>query len=589
MHKYELNITSETMIPDLLEAYPQSRAVLDDFGLRGCGGPRGPHESLGYFARAHGLDESKVLAQISSAINSESIPGRAEDATPASNSPEFADTIYRPFFIAGILTILTLGATWGALLLWRISFGGTFKAATAVEINAHAQAQVYGWMGFFIMGFAYQAFPRFWHTTLIKPRLAALVFSLLVSGVLLASIAMPFSTDYQWARALASCASLAELLSVALFSLHLFMTFKASGKAFEPYIVYVFTALFWFVVSSMVNLCLTFAAAKEMPLFYTNVCQPALRDMQFHGLGMTLILGVSLRTLPALFGLPAVSAPLAVAGLIMLTFGVLAEIAGLILAQSLTPMSGLLLMDFSRASILAACLTIVLPFRLWRKFPDSDRVEKFIRAAFLWLIISLSMLVASPLYVQVSGIESSHAYAGAVRHAITVGFISLMIMGYSAKVVPTLNGIDARKQTGLILPFLLVNTGCLLRVVLQTATDWQSEIFPLLGVSGSLEVLGMAIWAAHLLRILLSAPSSLPGQLPPAPQVITPDCTVANVLDWFPQTKSIFLANGFTGINNPVLRKTVASQISIARACRMQGTDEERFLAQLNEAIKTKH
>jgi hypothetical protein len=38
----------------------------------------------------------------------------------------------------------------------------------------------------------------------------------------------------------------------------------------------------------------------------------------------------------------------------------------------------------------------------------------------------------------------SHAFYGATRHAITVGFISLMIVGVSSKVVPTLNGVDVK-------------------------------------------------------------------------------------------------------------------------------------------------
>ena len=39
----------------------------------------------------------------------------------------------------------------------------------------------------------------------------------------------------------------------------------------------------------------------------------------------------------------------------------------------------------------------------------------------------------------------SHAYYGAIRHAITVGFVSLMIVGVASKVTPTLNGIPTRK------------------------------------------------------------------------------------------------------------------------------------------------
>ncbi|HNB21851.1 MAG TPA: DUF1858 domain-containing protein [Candidatus Melainabacteria bacterium] len=573
-----MKITPKTMIPDLLHEYPQARIILDKFGLKGCGGTKGPHETLEYFARAHGLDESFLLSQIQSAVLQPNNVILTEDEKPG-----FADTIYRPFFLAGLFTILTLGATWGVMLLWRISIGHGFNAASQQEINAHAQAQVYGWMGFFIMGFAYQAFPRFWHYRLVKPFLAAIVFSLMCSGVLLASLSIPFAADHEWAHALATCAAAAELIAVTIFLAHLFTTYKESGKEFEPYIAYVFTALGWFVISSIANLCLTLAAGKNMPSFYLACCLPALRDMQFHGLGITIILGVSLRTLPALFGLPSVSSRQAMVGLVLLTGGVVAEIISLAALQS-SPFAGLLT-EGAHASILAACFVVCLPFRLWQNFPDKDRVEKFIKAAFAWLFISLLMLLATPLYLQVGALQSSHAYAGAIRHAITVGFISLMIMGYSAKVVPTLNGIDSRTQTGLVWPFILVNTGCFLRVVLQAGTDWDKGLFPLLGISGSLEVIGLLLWAVHLAGILLGAPSDqqLRG---PRPARITADSIVSNVLEWFPETEPIFLARGFSAINNPVLRRTVARQVSIARACRLHGVDADAFVSELNRVIE---
>ena len=40
------------------------------------------------------------------------------------------------------------------------------------EVNAHGHAQIFGWVALFIMGFAYQAFPRFRHTRLWRPALA---------------------------------------------------------------------------------------------------------------------------------------------------------------------------------------------------------------------------------------------------------------------------------------------------------------------------------------------------------------------------------------------------------------------------------
>src|SRR5262249_48982795 len=99
------------MIPDLLSALPQTRAVLDGYGLRGCGGPLGPVESLGFFARAHDVPITQLLEEIrASARSAGGAPVRAVES---------ADAIYRPFFKAGIAVVLTLGAVWGAYLLFR--------------------------------------------------------------------------------------------------------------------------------------------------------------------------------------------------------------------------------------------------------------------------------------------------------------------------------------------------------------------------------------------------------------------------------------------------------------------------------------
>lgn len=58
-----------------------------------------------------------------------------------------AGSIYRPFFLAGLLIILTVSAGWGVLLLLKIGSGGSFTGVTVHEINAHGHAQVLGWVG----------------------------------------------------------------------------------------------------------------------------------------------------------------------------------------------------------------------------------------------------------------------------------------------------------------------------------------------------------------------------------------------------------------------------------------------------------
>ena len=78
--------------------------------------------------------------------------------------------------------MLTLGAVWGAYLLLQIGLTGSFSAAGLHEINAHGHAQIFGWVGLFVMGFAYQAFPRFKHTSLAYPHLALATFVMMLVG-----------------------------------------------------------------------------------------------------------------------------------------------------------------------------------------------------------------------------------------------------------------------------------------------------------------------------------------------------------------------------------------------------------------------
>src|SRR5262245_60037 len=104
------------LIPDLLRRAPQVRGVLDRYGLRGCGGALGPHESIGFFAQAHDVPLDRLLGEIRAEMER---PTSASPAVPAANA---ADAIYRPFFRAGIAVALSLGAVWGAFLLLRIAF-----------------------------------------------------------------------------------------------------------------------------------------------------------------------------------------------------------------------------------------------------------------------------------------------------------------------------------------------------------------------------------------------------------------------------------------------------------------------------------
>jgi hypothetical protein len=135
------NFAPETQIPDLLRTAPHVRPVLDRYGLHGCGGPLGPRESLGFFAEAHDVSIERLLAELREAAAAPAVTGPSDDFDAGRWS---ADGIYRPFFLAGIGVVLTLGAVWGAYLLARIAAAGKFTAVGLHEVNAHGHAQIFG-------------------------------------------------------------------------------------------------------------------------------------------------------------------------------------------------------------------------------------------------------------------------------------------------------------------------------------------------------------------------------------------------------------------------------------------------------------
>jgi hypothetical protein len=593
-------LDEQTMIPDLLRAAPQVRPVLDRYGLRGCGGPEGPVESLHFFARAHDVPLGRLLEEVRAAARRDDSP-----PTPRVNNEEhLADTIYRPFFKAGIAVVLTLGAAWGAYLLLRIAFTGLFTAAGLHEVNAHGHAQIFGWVGLFVMGFAYQAFPRFKPAALAWPRLARWTLWLMVVGLVVRSVCEPLAGTLPWLGVAAVAASALEVVAIGLFAAVVVRTWRTAATGLALYDYYVLSALGWFVAQAVyetIYLAATLRAADPSGLVdLVATWQAPLRDLQIHGFALLMILGVSQRLLSHFYGFPPPSQRVGAAALACLNAAVLGEALGLVLMH----LSGHAWAALWYGSVLLLGGTVAALVWDWRLFggcPEGDRSLKFLRTAYAWLLVSLAMLAFLPAYQhgllprlspssEAARIGFSHAYYGAVRHAITVGFVSLMIVGVAAKVVPTLNGLDVRTLPRLWLPFVLINTGCALRVASQTLTDFTPHAFAAAGVSGVLEVVGLALWGAHLWRIM--AGRAYPAGPPADARPLAPDAAVeaghlvGEVLDRDPELLETFRSFGFHPLANPLLRRTLARRVTIAGACRLLGVDQGRLLDALNARRK---
>ncbi len=587
------------MIPDLLRSRPHLRAVFDRYGLRGCGGPHGPAETIAYFARLHGVDVDRLLDELKAADRA------PRPVTEGTATGGWADRLYAPFFKAGIAVALTAGAVWGAILLWRIALSGSFTAISIHDVNAHGHAQIFGWVGLFVMGFAYQAFPRMRHVELWRPGLAWLTWVLMLVGLVARSIGEPLH-DLPAMRFAAVGGAVAELVAIGLFALVIARTVGRSGAPRDRTDAYVFAAIGLFLVQAAGELALllatTGAASRVALLGVIATWQAPLRDIQIHGFALLMILGVGLRMFPALFDLPAPRASLVRRGFFLLLAALAGEVGFFLLMRTTGSHAWGGPLYLSILLLAGTCTALTARWLKPLHAAPAERSRKFVQAGAAWLNISMLLLVLAPLYVFVllplapwlsaSGARAvsigfSHAYYGAIRHAVTVGFISLTILGMAAKVVPTLNGVDPRRLRPLWLPFLLVNAGCALRVSLQIATDLAPLAYALVGISGVLEVLGIGLWGVHLWRIMNGwDPAALPARDAAPPARISADDYPGRIVDWYPAALPVLLAHGFTPLANPVLRRTLGRTVTLRTAAALRGIDLDELLGALNQAIR---
>ncbi len=415
--------------------------------------------------------------------------------------------IHRPFFLAGVATVLTLGCVWGAINLLTIGVKESFSAVNYSWVLAHAHAMVFGFVGFFIMGFAYQAVPRFKQTVLWRPPLALLSLPLMIVGILLQTVAHLLSPP---SLSLEVLASLFQIASVTLFTVVMRQTIRRSGRR-EIYDRFIYAALGWFLIAAIANPVIfklfELPGTREQLLFNLATFNIPYRDVQLLGLAVVMILGVSLRFLPHAYSLREPSKR----WVSFLFWGLNGSILGgvvLFIAGMTSGNHWLLAVQWLTAIVLLV-IAIATPFQ-YRLFSavaenERDRGLKFIRAAHVWFIVATAMLVFTPIYnfgiympITGSHVPFSHAFFGAYRHALTVGFIMMMIVGVSSKVVPTLSGIDVRRANSLWPTFILLNLGNLTRVSFQIATDFSPAAYPVMGISGFIEVVGLALWGYEL-------------------------------------------------------------------------------------------
>ena len=322
--------------------------------------------------------------------------------------------IYRPFFLAAILTVLTGGCTLGAIALLGLSSQGSYVAsAWTPYVLAHANSQLYGWVGFFIMGFSLQTHPPRASRVKLFHVLAVLSLGAMPIGIGLRFVADPLAAAKQggWVT-LGILSTVLQLISVILFLVSHTICRRASGESLTWTTKFIFASLVWMLVVALAE-PFAFALSHQTPdrsiMFVAEYYSP-LREAQFLGFVANMIFGVSLVKLSSCFGFQEAYRGLGNAAFFVWNGGILLRMNGWITyfrsGMSETANHPYL---FSGTVLACAATFFVLSSRVYEKRQGSVPSQKFIRASFGWLLLSGLLMVMEPAHLNQIGMPFSHA------------------------------------------------------------------------------------------------------------------------------------------------------------------------------------
>jgi hypothetical protein len=499
-------ITANTSVAEIVKLCPGARRIFDHHGLKGCGGEHGSSEPLGFFAAVHQANLDELLREINAEMENPS--ARAYVYTES-----LQDYIYRRFFKAGVAIVLTVGCLWSAINLLQIGLGKNFLQLHLLSsIHAHAHAMIFGWVGMFVMGFAYQSFPRFKNTTLWRPGLANLSFYLLGAGIvagMAAELLLPTPVSF----VLGAFSGVTEIAAVVIFMSVLYRTARQSIEPHNPYEKFIASSFVWFLLGTILEAVFFFAEATAHSehglIMRIALIDGPLRDIQLLGFAALVIAGVSQRFVPHVYGLgkPVHDRQRLIFWLI--NGSLLLNIINYVLLLSTHKLYFAVGLELAYLLMPLWAVLLAVQIGVFRRPTQPDRTFKFVRAAYVWLVIACGMMPFFPLYGVLTHQIFAHTYMGSHRHAFTVGFISMMILGVSSRVVPILAGIDAKRMNSLWVPFLLFNLGCTARVLLQILTDFVPSVaYRLIGFTGFIELIALLWWGIELWRTMNIARTS---------------------------------------------------------------------------------
>jgi hypothetical protein len=396
----------------------------------------------------------------------------------------------RAWILAGIFFMALPGTLLGFSNLMAISAHHGLGSLPAAWIEGHGHAQMFGWIGSFILGIGFYSQPARGRSILKVPLTC---FVLWISGVAMRWYANIYG--WHWHILLPISAAF-EVIAVLLFlsaASHHKLPESASGTRAKPrmelWMVSVLIGTTGLAASVLFNFveCLRLALAGVSPSFPRALDQRYLVLLGW-GFLVPVVWGFSARWLPSFLAIAKPNDRVFSAALILDMAGVLCGISGW------AKVATILLAFGALASAVALRLT-ERPHAKAKSQGVHPSFPFFARIPYLWLVIAGSMSIWAAFADQHGGIW------GASRHALTVGFAATMVFAMGPRILPHFGGIYRIFSTRLMLVcLLLLQVGCTLRVTSEPlayegllAFAWKT-----LPLSGMLELGGVLLFAANL-------------------------------------------------------------------------------------------
>jgi len=401
----------------------------------------------------------------------------------------------RTWILTGLFFMALPGTLLGFSNLMAISAHHGLGTLPAAWIEGHGHAQVFGWIGSFILGIGFYSQPARGRSVI---RLPLSCYILWASGVWMRW----FANIYGWHwRALLPVSAGFELIAVTLFlyaASHHKLPASTQGNSIRPPMelwmvsVLIGTAgLASAVVFNFVE-CLGLAMQGGLRSFPHSLDQKYLAVLGW-GFVVPVVWGFSARWLPAFLAISKPNVRGIQAALCLDLAGVFFAVAG-----SQRPATILFAMS---------AVTIGLAFRFWQRPHGLAKTQgihpsfsAFVRLSYAWLIVAGSMSVWAAFSDVHGGIW------GASRHALTVGFAATMVFAIGPRILPHFAGIQSIFSKRLMLISLLsLQSGCLLRVSSEPLAyeGLASFAWKVLPFSGMLELAGVLIFASNLVLTFL--------------------------------------------------------------------------------------